>query len=58
MKHQNKDKYYFHFCYARKSRCHCTDEISKSVFENFEWYVPYDIIDYDDHNIWFDDGDE
>lgn len=58
MKSDSKERYYFHFCYGRKSRCHSTDEVSKAVFDNFEYYLPYDVIDENEHHIWFDDGDE
>lgn len=56
MKHEKK--YRFHFCYnGRKGKKAWTDEVEKIVFDNFEWYVPYDIIDCDEHNIWFDYDD-
>lgn len=57
---ENEEKYYFHFCWdGRKDRKAWTDIVGKEVFDNYDLYgLWYDILDYDDRQIWFDYGDQ
>lgn len=54
-----EQRYYFFFCKnGRKNKVVETDIVDRTTFDNFDWFIPLDIIDADEHHIWFDDGDD
>ena len=51
--------YCIYFCLnGRKSKYVEKIDVDKVTFDNAVEIWPYDVIDYDEFNLWFDYGDE